>query len=145
MKYGLELGLVFVGGIFLWVFAVSFLVGLVFWPWLIGLGKKVWLLYLIGMGVVTACIYGTRMYHKMAACGKNRTLCVITGVGAGIGWGFLWPFLPFVWLCNIYDRWEHERSLRKKVTDFVRCFDDSSTSRKSIGRSPYFHGLPILL
>jgi hypothetical protein len=130
MNYGLVLGLIFVGGIFIWIFAFSFLVGLVFWPSLIGLGKKVWLLYLTGMGVVTACIYGARAYHKMAANGKNRTLCVITGVGAGIGWGFLWPFLPFVWLCNIYDRWDNERRLRKEMAEFLRRFDDSSPNRR---------------
>ena len=127
MNYGSQLALVFVGGIFIWIIAFSFLVGLVFWPWLIGLGGKVCLLYLIGMGILAAIVYGIRIYRKAAAGGKSRTRCLITGAGSGMGCGFLWPFLPFVWLCHIYDKREDERRLRKEIADFVRRFDDSGT------------------
>jgi len=128
MNYASQLVLVFVGGIFIWIIAFSFLVGLVFWPWLTGLGGEVCLFYLIGMGALTALVYGIRMYRKAAAAGKSRMRSVITGVCGGVGCGLLWPFLPFVWLCHVYDRREGERRLRKEIADFVRRFDDSGTS-----------------
>jgi len=135
MNYGSQLVLVFVGGIFIWIIAFSFLVGLVFWPWLTGLGGEVCLMYLIGMGILSAFVYGIRIYLKAAGGGKSRMRSVITGVCGGVGCGLLWPFLPFVWLCHIYDRREGERRLKKEIADFVRRFDDSAALPKIDGKT----------
>ena len=134
MRYGLEIGLVFVGGIFIWIIAFSFLLGLIFWPWFAGLGKNAWVLYLVGMGIITACSYGAHMYRKVAACGKNRMHCLVSGVGAGLGWGFLWPFVPFVWICDIYEKWEDRRSIRKTVVEFRKHFENGSSALKEFSR-----------
>jgi hypothetical protein len=111
---GLTLVLVFAGGIIIWGVAACALLALIFLPLLFGMGANAAYLYYFGIGLSVACIYGTHIYHKMVGDDKEKIGCVITGILAGLGAGSLWPFLPFIWLYEVYEKWEDERT-RKSV------------------------------
>ena len=104
--------LVFAGGIVFLGLLLSALLALTFLPVLFGMGRNSEYIYIIGVGVVVACIFGTHLYHKMIADEKEKMGCIITGILAGLAAGVLWPFLPFVWLWEVYKKWEDQRNRR---------------------------------
>jgi len=116
IRNGLILLLVFIGGIIILGAALCAFLALTFLPLLFGMGANAGYLYYFGIGLAVACIFGTHIYYKMLTKEKEKMGCIITGILAGVGAGSLWPFLPFIWLYKVYEKWEDERNRRSVLT-----------------------------
>jgi hypothetical protein len=125
---GLTLVMVFAGGIIIWGVAVCALLAPIFLPLLFGMGANAGYLYYFAIGLAVACIYGTHIYHKMIDDEKEKVGPVITGIVAGLGAGSLWPFLPFIWLYKVYEKWEDERN-KKRVQSVLANLENERRAK----------------